>query len=474
LKEGIDLSIFRIARNTESKNQFNQKLVAPMILGSILNPINSSIISVALIPIGQAFGVTPTHTAWLISALYLATAIGQPVVGKLIDIFGPRILFLIATSLVGISSFIAIFAPNFWWLVFARVLLGFGTCAGYPASMYLIRSEAERTGEDSPSSILTLLAIASQTIAVVGPTLGGVLIEVGGWQSTFMVNIPLSLACIILGYLRFPRNSGETVRGEGKISSIDFIGILCFGITLVTVLLYLMNPSWKNVYLLIIAVIFGVIFTVFELKVKLPFIDIRVLGGNTPLVLTYARGLLAATVSYSVLYGYPQWLEKGRGLSPSQAGLLLLPMFLTSIIISKITGKYPEIRFKLIVGSIVQFITMALLLFTSHSSSIVYLVVIAILFGIPQGILSLANQNAVYFQASRKQIGASAGLLRTFMYMGAILASAANGLFLKSDAITNGLHHSIIFCLVIGFFLIIITLLDRSISKVGKNTYQVS
>lgn len=445
-----------------------------MILGSILNPINSSIISVALIPIGQAFGVTPSHTAWLISALYLATAIGQPVVGKLIDIFGPRILFLIATSLVGISSFIAIFAPNFWWLVFARILLGFGTCAGYPASMYLIRSEAERTGEDSPSNILTLLAISSQTIAVVGPTLGGVLIEVGGWQSTFMVNIPLSLACIILGYFRFPRNSGDSVKEEGKISSIDFIGILCFGITLITVLFYLMNPGWKNVYLLIIAVIFGVIFTVFELKVKHPFIDIRVVGGNTPLVLTYARGLLAATVSYCILYGYPQWLEKGRGLSPSQAGLLLLPMFLTSIIISKITGKYPEIRIKLIVGSIVQFITMALLLFTNHSSSLVYLVVIAILFGIPQGILSLANQNAVYFQASKKQIGASAGLLRTFMYMGALLASAANGLFLKSDKITNGLHHLTIFCLVIGFILIIITLLDRSISKVGKNTYQVS
>jgi MFS family permease len=472
LKEGIDLSIFSNTRKVGNKNQFNQKLIAPMVLGSILNPINSSIISVALIPIGKAFGVTPSHTAWLVSALYLATAIGQPVVGKLIDIFGPRILFLIATSLVGISSLIAIFAPNFWGLVVARVLLGFGTCAGYPASMYLIRSEAERTGEESPSSILTLLAIASQTIAVVGPTLGGLLIEVGGWQSTFIVNIPLSLACVILGYFRFPRDTGDSVREEGKNSSIDFFGILCFGITLITLLLYLMNPSWQNVYLLIIAIIFGIIFTVFELKVKHPFIDLRVVGGNIPLVLTYTRGLLAATVSYCVLYGYPQWLENGRGLSPSQAGLLLLPMFLTSILISKTTEKYPEIRMKLILGSIVQFIAMALLLFTNHSSSLVYLVVIAILFGIPQGILSLANQNAVYFQASSKQMGASAGLLRTFMYMGAMLASAANGLFLKSDAITDGLHHLTLFCLVIGLILIIITQLDRSLSKIGENTHQ--
>ncbi|GAA3313892.1 hypothetical protein GCM10020331_005080 [Ectobacillus funiculus] len=119
------------------------------------------------------FSETNKKTAWLVSALYLATAIGQPVVGKLIDIFLVQDFFLIATSLVGISSLIAIFATNIWWLVVARVLLGFGTCAGYPASMYLIRREAERTGEESSTSILTLLAISSQTIAVVGPTLGG-------------------------------------------------------------------------------------------------------------------------------------------------------------------------------------------------------------------------------------------------------------------------------------------------------------
>lgn len=197
-----------------------------MILGSILNPINSSIISVALIPIGKAFSVSPSQTAWLISALYLATAIGQPVVGKLIDLYGPRLLFLIATSLVGISSFIAIFPPNFWWLVVARVLLGLGTCAGYPASMYLIRSEAERTGEDSPAKILTLLAIANQTIAVIGPTLGGLLIGLGGWQSIFMMNIPLSFACIILGYTRFPKASLTSVGSEKRHISIDITGII--------------------------------------------------------------------------------------------------------------------------------------------------------------------------------------------------------------------------------------------------------
>lgn len=56
-----------------------------MMLGAILNPINSSIIAVALVPIAVAFDAPASETAWLVSALYLATAIGQPLVGRLVD-----------------------------------------------------------------------------------------------------------------------------------------------------------------------------------------------------------------------------------------------------------------------------------------------------------------------------------------------------------------------------------------------------
>lgn len=441
---------------------FNRKLITPMVFGSILNPINSTIISVALIPIGQAFGVPPSKTAWLISALYLATAIGQPVTGKLIDLFGPRRLFLIATSLVGLSSLIATFAPNLWWLVAARVILGFGTCAGYPASMYLIRSEAKRTGEASPGSILTILAISNQTIAVIGPTLGGLLIEFWGWQSTFLINIPLSLACIVLGYLRFPK-----LEIQKHSISIDFAGIILFSITLISALLFIMNPDLHKIYLLLIAVLSTAAFVWVELKKKDPFIDVRIFSGNVPLLMSYGRGLLTATISYTILYGYSQWLEKGRGLSPSHAGLMMLPMFLTAIIVSRTTGKNPAIQLKLIVGSLFQFIAMILLLWTNASSSLIFLAIIVLLLGIPQGMLSLGNQNAVYYQASNDQIGASAGLLRTFMYMGALLASSANGLFLKPQAMTAGIHDLAIFGGCISFLLILITLLDRTLNKVG-------
>ena len=204
----VDALMDLITRNeprTEATS-FNRKLFAPMILGSILNPINSSMIAVSLVPIGIAFGAPPSQTAWLVSALYLATATGQPVVGRLVDMFGPRRLFLAGTALTGIAGILGLLAPSFGVLVVARVILGFGTCAGYPAAMYLIRSEAKRTGQDSPASVLTALAVSSQTIAVVGPTLGGLLIGFGGWRTIFAVNIPLAIAGIILGLRRLPKH----------------------------------------------------------------------------------------------------------------------------------------------------------------------------------------------------------------------------------------------------------------------------
>ncbi|MBE7161450.1 MAG: MFS transporter, partial [Williamsia herbipolensis] len=79
----------------ETDTGFDRRLLAPMMIGSILNPINSSIIAIALVPIAVALGAPASQTAWLVSGLYLATAVGQPVMGRLIDVHGPRRLYLV-------------------------------------------------------------------------------------------------------------------------------------------------------------------------------------------------------------------------------------------------------------------------------------------------------------------------------------------------------------------------------------------
>ncbi|MGH3502167.1 MAG: MFS transporter [Nocardioidaceae bacterium] len=449
--------------------EFDRKLLAPLMLGSLLNPVNSSIIAVALLPIGVAFGAPPAATAWLVSALYLATAIGQPVTGRLIDTYGPRRVFLAATSLVGIAGVVGALAPNLPVLVVARVILGFGTCAGYPAAMWVIRSEATRTGRAGHAGVLTLLSITSQTITVIGPPLGGLLIGLGGWRTTLALNVPLSVAALLLGALRLPRTPPPE-RGSGTrgVASLDFPGMGLFAATLVALLLFLMHPASGRWYLPVLAVVAAAGFAIRELRATAPFLDLRVLAGNVPLLATYARQLLAGIGAYALLYGYTQWLEDGHDLSASAAGLVLLPMSLVAIVLSATTGRLRQLRGRLLAGAGAQAVAGVLLLVTGPDSGMWLLVLIVLIGGIPRGLSNLANQTALYRQADPDRIGASAGLLRTVFYLGAIVAGAAQGNFLSAANPTDGLHHLALFMLVIAALLLALTALDRPLHRLGS------
>jgi MFS family permease len=448
---------------------FDRRLIAPMVLGSVLNPINSSMIAVALVPIGIAFGAPPSETVWLVSALYLATAVGQPVIGRLVDMYGPRRLYLIGTALVGIAGVMGALAPSLGVLIAARVLLGFGTSAAYPAAMQLTRSEAERTGEDSPAGVLTALAVSAQTVSVIGPTLGGFLIGVGGWRAIFTVNVPLSVACLVLGALRLPRTSKDKDTA-GTRRDVDPPGMLLFAVMLVSLMMFLTAPKLSEWYLPLLSAAAAVAFARRELRVPEPFVDLRVLGGNVPLVTTYIRQFLGYTTSYAFLYGFTQWLEEGRGLHASAAGLVLLPLSVTALGVSTLTGRREAVRAKLLVGGVVQIAGCAVLFLVGSGSPVWLLLVVGAVLGVPQGLLGLAGQNALYRQAEPARIASAAGLLRTFMYLGALAASAATAAFFPHRADTPGLHGLALFMGIGSALLLAITLPDRSLRTLIPKT----
>jgi len=448
---------------------FDRRLIAPMVLGSVLNPINSSMIAVALVPIGIAFGAPPSETVWLVSALYLATAVGQPVIGRLVDMHGPRRLYLIGTALVGIAGVMGALAPSLGVLIAARVLLGFGTSAAYPAAMQLTRSEAERTGEDSPAGVLTALAVSAQTVSVIGPTLGGFLIGVGGWRAIFTVNVPLSVACLVLGALRLPRMSKDKDTA-GTRRDVDPPGMLLFAVMLVSLMMFLTAPKLSEWYLPLLSAAAAVAFARRELRVPEPFVDLRVLGGNLPLVTTYIRQFLGYTTSYAFLYGFTQWLEEGRGLHASAAGLVLLPLSVTALGVSTLTGRREAVRAKLLVGGVVQIAGCAALFLVGSGSPVWLLLVVGAVLGVPQGLLGLAGQNALYRQAEPARIASAAGLLRTFMYLGALAASAATAAFFPHRADTPGLHGLALFMGIGSALLLAITLPDRSLRTLIPKT----
>lgn len=429
-----------------------------MVLGVVLNPINSSIIAVALVPIGIALGAPASETAWLVSALYLATAVGQPVAGRLVDVVGPRPLYLVGAAMVGVAGLVGATASTMPVLVAARVLLGLGTCAGYPAAMYLIRHDS---GEGTPSGPLTVLAVSGQVVAAVGPALGGVLIDVGGWQATFLVNVPLALLCLVFGATRLPGG------GRRRRVRLDLPGMGLFAVALTALLVFMMSPGrW---YLALVAAVVGAGFAARELRVADPFVDLRVLGGNWPLLATFWRTLLTFTVSYSFLFGYTQWLEHGRGLSPTVAGLVLLPMFVVAIVVSTITGRHPRVRAKLLVGGATLVTACALLLVVHAGTPVAALAGLSAVVGVPQGLNSLGNQNAMYHQADPARVAASAGLLRTFSYLGAMLAAAAGGVLFGHGADTDGLHELAWLMLGCAVLFLVASVVDRSLRLVGAD-----
>jgi cyanate permease len=93
------------------------------------------------------------------------------------------------------------------------------------------------------------------------------------------------------------------------------------------------------------------------------------------------------------------------------------------------------------------------------------LVTIVLISGIPQGLNSLALQNAVYRQANPDNVGASAGLLRTFGYLGAIVSSAAQGGFYGHRADTGGIHHLALFLVITSGAFLLVNVLDRSLTR---------
>jgi MFS family permease len=451
-----------------ARSAFGAKMMTPLIASAILNPINSTLIAVALIPIGQAFGAGPAHTAWLISSLYLSTAVGQPVVGLFVDRFGARRVLLTGATLVMAAGIGGMIPVSLDWLIGVRVLLGIGTCAGFPAAMAVLRKRAEETGYGVPARLLSVLSISSQTIMVVGPTLGGALIGLAGWPAIFAVNIPLAAFAMIFALLWVPKDHpgrGDNGGTSAPRRGIDVLGIVLFSLSLLTLLLFVMEPSAGGLWVLGLAIALAAAFTVVELRSASPFIDLRMLGANGPLLRTYLRQSLSFLIVYSIMFGYVQWLESTRGLTESAAGALLLPMSGVAVAAAALSGRASGIRARLITTASALTVGAALLLFIDEHTWLGALIGIAAVFGLGQGLTSVTNQTTLYGQAPAEQMGTASGLFRTAQYLGAIASSTLIALCFGPHASSAGLHNLAFALTGIGVVLITVTVFDRRLSR---------
>ncbi|RKT07839.1 putative MFS family arabinose efflux permease [Streptomyces sp. 3211.6] len=417
--------------------------LTPIVLGTMLNALNSSMLAVALLSIQKAYDAGAA-VVWLVSGLYLATAVAQPTMGRLADAFGPRRIFGIGLLLVLGSAAAAPFAPTLGWLIAARVVLGIGTSAAYPAGMSMIRLRADSgpAAAGAPAGGLGAISAASQAAVALGPPLGGVLVQLVDWRAIFWVNVPIALAAMVMALLWLPADDPAR-RASVTLRELDLPGMALFTGELCGLMLFLLSlPDHPRWWALAVFVVLTAVLIWRELRAHRPFVDLRMIARNRPLAATYVRCMATYVVFYSITYALPQWLQQGRGLSESESGLVMLPVAILGIVTTmwatRLVGR--GLRTVLITGSGALCLGSAALALFGSSVPIWQILVIAAVLGLPNGFNSLGNQTLMYRTAPAEQIGTASGLLRTSQYIGANLASALVGIALGRQAGDSGLH----------------------------------
>jgi MFS family permease len=458
----------------ERSNPFSWRFVAPLYLGSALNPINSTVIATALVPIAHYMHVSVGRTSILVTALYLACAIAQPTAGKLSEEFGPRRVFQLGIVLVLIGAIVGGFANDIAMLTVSRVLIGVGTSAGYPSAMLMVRRRANQAGMPAPpGNVLGGLAVAGLATVAIGPALGGLLVDSFSWRAAFFINVPFTFAAFAMAWFWIPGDLPlEGVRSVREVASrIDVAGIAGFGGAMAALLVFLLSLPHPDWVALVVAVVVTGALVWWELRATSPFFDVRQLGSNLALTRTYLRATGTLLGVYTVLYGFTEWLEAGHGYSAQTAGLLLLPMGVLSAVLSRWVSTRNLIRGPLIAAGVSMLLASVALVFLTTVSPEIAIIGVTLIFAVTIGTTTVGNQTALYTQAPHEQIGTASGLYRTFSYVGSIASSVITAIVFRTRVNDQGLHTIGYILAGVAVVVVAMTVLDRHLpTRAGVTT----
>ena len=436
--------------------------------GVFLLSLNSSMIAVALPVIGTEFG-QGTGLSWLVSGLYVATSVGAPTAGRMTYLYGPRRVNLSGLLLVVLGSVVGVLAPGLATLTASRVVIGLGGSAQYPAAVAIIRSHSATTGS-TPTKALATLSMVGQTAVAFGPPIGGLLVSGFGWQAIFLVNVPLAVAAWLWVRHTVPPDPPAPPDRPGLLRTIDLPGLLTFVGAVVAVMVFLLSfDSGPSLWLLPVAAVLLAAHVGWELTAGSPFVDIRLLVRNRALSFTYARTLVTYTAFYLVFYGFPQWLQDSRGLSPAAAGLVVFPVaalgFVSTGVGARLQTRYGVLVPLLIGNSALAAVGLLLWTAVGTGTAVWALLVVAALLGLPNGFNSIGNQSAMLAAAEADRIGVASGLYRTCQYVAAALAAVLLTLLTSragSDGVVRPLGLAVLAC---GAVLVLTAAFSRTLRR---------
>jgi EmrB/QacA subfamily drug resistance transporter len=444
-------------------------------LGIMLNPLNSSMISIAIARLQQVYLLDVTAVSWIIFSFYIASAVAQPVMGKCSDLFGRRKIFLTGLVVVFVSSMLAPLSPSFSWLIVFRIIQSVGTSMMVAVGMAIVKIHVT----EKQAAALSVLAMFLSGAAAVGPFIGGVLIHWWDWPSIFLVNIPFVTASFIFAWKTIPKEGVlKSKHGDMSIRKwfllIDAPGILLFTIALVTLLMSLLSvnstghlSTWHlmagGVGLIALAT-----FIRHEWKTPAPFIPLRVFAKHPEMTWVNVQFMLVNTLFYALFFGIPSYLQQVRHLNEVHTGIIMLTLGLCSLISSPLAGRWIDksgTRPALIVSAVLMTLGSIMIVVLDKASPVVNIILPLAVFGISNGLNSVGMQAALFKSTPEEMIGVASGIFNTSRYLGTILSSLLIGIVMGDTFSLMGFQTLGIILTVLAASLIMMTLRRQRIDK---------
>ena len=308
----------------ESEDNFQWWVLITVIVGTLLGSMDRMVANLALPNIISVFNITVSTSTWIITAYILANAIFVPVWGKLGDMIGRKKVYLTGFTIFIGSSLLAGLAWNFSSLLIFRIIQGIAVSADYPTAMAILTVTFVNSKKRAQALGIWSASMASGVI--LGPLIGGPLIDAFGWRAVFFINIPLGLIGVAMALLFIEESSSSKLIGD-----FDFRGAIVLGTFLSALVLVIdRGNSWgwtSNVSLMLyaIAVISLVVFYFAEKKSKEPIIDFE-LFKNRIFAITMLNTFIVFMGMMGSIFLIPLFAETFLGYSATQAGYLFIPM----------------------------------------------------------------------------------------------------------------------------------------------------
>ena len=307
-------------------------LVVSLLTVSFLGALDHTVVSTSLATVAGQLGALE-QMAWVVVGFTLAATVLLPVIGKLGDVVGPRLVFLVSLVVFIVASLACGFAQDMTWLVVSRVLQGMSSAGLQLMSHTIVAYVA--SPRDRPR-LLAIVGAAFPVAIVVGPLLGGLITDFWGWQWVFWINVPVGVAALALAVFAIPHIE------PGARPRFDVAGAVTFTIAMVALVLgvtWVADPaaSFAAVMAFAIAALGFVAFFAIEVRVDEPIVPLRAFANRT-IAAGVALSAIIGLGLFSVVAYLPTYFQMAYGTSATVSGLVPIATVFGMLVANLLTG----------------------------------------------------------------------------------------------------------------------------------------